>query len=348
MKLPTILTALLAFAQTAAVLYHLREYAFQAASGITDEEGQQRLLNACIFHGVMGLLTVVSVAFVTAPYGRHAPTSWVKLSVDTRAAWILQEMPTLISVVVGLLPLLQGQDLHSIMTLFFNGQSILTLPLLCFVAHYTHRTLIFPFMLRPRNDTPIHVMLLANLYCCFNGWLQISSLTRTGPVTDNSAVAPHVSLLSYLGQRSAEEIAGVVIFLVGMSINMWADYTLIGLRKNKNPVVGDDKKKKCPAAAAPTSEKSNYVIPRGGLFEFVSCPNFLGECIEWLGYTLAVIGAAGDDSHFPYAPLAAFTFFIYTGSNTIPRAFSHHAWYKKTFGWEYEKLNRSVVVPFLM
>ena len=58
---------------------------------------------------------------------------------------------------------------------------------------------------------------------------------------------------------------------------------------------------------------SRYLVSiLGGMFEFVSAANFLGEIIEWCGFALA----AGS--------LAAFAFAFYSASNLIPRGFSHH------------------------
>ena len=51
-----------------------------------------------------------------------------------------------------------------------------------------------------------------------------------------------------------------------MIINVMSDNKLISLRK----------------------EKMGYKIPNGKLFNFVSCPNYLGEIIEWFGFFILV------------------------------------------------------------
>jgi steroid 5-alpha reductase family enzyme len=50
----------------------------------------------------------------------------------------------------------------------------------------------------------------------------------------------------------------------------------------------------------------------GGLFEYVSCPNFLGEIVEWAGFWLA-------SSSF-----VAFAFFFNTFVQLAARACYHH------------------------
>ena len=51
----------------------------------------------------------------------------------------------------------------------------------------------------------------------------------------------------------------------------------------------------------------------------LSCPNYLGEIVERAGWALAT-----------WAP-ASLAFFVYTAANLIPRARSHHQWYRKRF-----------------
>jgi steroid 5-alpha reductase family enzyme len=93
-------------------------------------------------------------------------------------------------------------------------------------------------------------------------------------------------------------LSGMILFSVGMAINISSDEKLIHLRKNSS---------------------NGYQIPRGGLFKQVSCPNFLGEIIEWLGYAILCWS------------LPALSFFIWTCCNLIPRALDHHRWYRQQF-----------------
>lgn len=108
-------------------------------------------------------------------------------------------------------------------------------------------------------------------------------------------------------------IAGVLLFLGGMYINRKADNILIGLRK---------------------PGETGYKIPTGWLFEKISCPNLFGELVEWLGFAILCWN------------LPALTFFIWTAANLIPRAISHHKWYKETFA-DYPE-HRKAILPFLV
>ena len=80
--------------------------------------------------------------------------------------------------------------------------------------------------------------------------------------------------------------------------------------------------------------ESGYKIPSGGLFRFVSCPNYLGEILEWSGFALATWSVAG------------LSFAAFTLANLLPRALSNHRWYQKTFP-EYPE-DRRALVPFLL
>ena len=112
---------------------------------------------------------------------------------------------------------------------------------------------------------------------------------------------------------SPEFIIGFSIFLVGFFINNKSDSYLISLRKDRD---------------------GGYVIPEEGLFRFISCPNFFGEIIEWLGFAIMTWSVAG------------LAFFLWTFFNLVPRALSHHRWYKKTFPEYPEK--RKAVFPFIL
>jgi protein-S-isoprenylcysteine O-methyltransferase Ste14 len=171
------------------------------------------------------------------------------------------------------------------------------------LSHYAYRAFVYPLRLRTTADRrmPISVMTMAIVFNLLNSYLNGRSLAAFGPVLDSSWL------------WSAPFILGVAVFLGGIAINRWADGVLAKLRKP-----GD----------------TGYAIPRGGLYELVSCPNYLGEMLQWLGFALAA-----------WSP-AALAFALFTIANLLPRARSHHAWYRATFP-DYPA-HRRAVVPFLL
>jgi 3-oxo-5-alpha-steroid 4-dehydrogenase 1 len=170
-----------------------------------------------------------------------------------------------------------------------------------FSAHYIHRTFIYPFRLKgSKKKMPIGVVSLAILFNLFNGFFIGYYL---GNYSDYS--------LSWF--TSLPFILGIIVFGVGAYINWKADTMLLDLR---------------------TDDFDGYRIPNGFLFNKVSCPNHLGEIIEWSGYALMSYN------------LPALAFAIWTAANLIPRAFAHHKWYKNYFD-NYPK-ERKAVIPGLV
>ena len=103
------------------------------------------------------------------------------------------------------------------------------------------------------------------------------------------------------------------MFVTGVIINLQSDHILISLRK------GNEK---------------GYKIPYGGLFKYISCPNHFGEMVEWIGFAIMAWS------------LPAFSFALWTIANLLPRAMSHHRWYKAYFE-DYPK-GRRAAIPFLV
>ena len=62
---------------------------------------------------------------------------------------------------------------------------------------------------------------------------------------------------------------------------------------------------------------SQYQTPDKFLYRFISCPNYFSESVQWLGWAIMVMG------------LPAWLFFFWTVANLLPRAISHHKWYKE-------------------
>jgi len=108
-------------------------------------------------------------------------------------------------------------------------------------------------------------------------------------------------------------IAGGLLFVSGVFINWKSDSILINLRK---------------------PGETGYVIPQGWLFRYVSCPNLFGEIVEWTGFALMSWN------------LPAVSFLVWSCANLIPRAISHHKWYKQKF--ENYPQERTAIFPGLV
>ena len=110
--------------------------------------------------------------------------------------------------------------------------------------------------------------------------------------------------ISHIGQYDPQWLsdprflAGVAIFATGMALNLHSDNVLLKLRK---------------------PGETGYAVPDRGAFRFVSCPNYLGEIIEWTGWALATWSMAG------------LAFCVFTVANLLPRALANHQWYKERF-----------------
>jgi 3-oxo-5-alpha-steroid 4-dehydrogenase 1 len=79
-----------------------------------------------------------------------------------------------------------------------------------------------------------------------------------------------------------------------------------------------------------------HFLPYGELFTYVSNPHYFGEIMEWIGFCVASNGS-----------LPSVAFAIYTASNLIPRAVTHHRWYHTHFPNVYPQLHRKAIIPFL-
>ncbi|HOT44293.1 MAG TPA: DUF1295 domain-containing protein [Spirochaetota bacterium] len=170
-------------------------------------------------------------------------------------------------------------------------------------AHYFHRAFIYPFSLRGSNPVPLTTVLLAFLFNMVNSYVQGRWIFTLAPESRYTA--------AWLADPRF--IIGVLLFFTGWAVNKHSDHVLAALR-------------------AP-GEKG-YRIPHGGLYEYVSCPNYLGEMITWLGWTIATWSVGG------------IFFLLWTIFNLGPRAFQHHAWYKKTFP-DYPA-KRKALIPFVI
>ena len=174
---------------------------------------------------------------------------------------------------------------------FLLGKAPVSLASVCFLlmweAHYLHRAFIYPFSLAGRqSNMPLSVVLSGIFFNFFNASLNGAYVfSLSGGYPDAWLYDPRF-------------IIGVLVFIAGFVINRQSDYILSHLRR--------------------PGEK-DYKIPQGGLYRWISCPNYFGEILIWCGWALATWSLAG------------FSFALWTIANLAPRARSHQDWYHRTF-----------------
>ena len=167
-------------------------------------------------------------------------------------------------------------------------------------AHYMYRSFIYPLSLPRAGRMPVSIIIPGFLFNVVNSYLQgmwFFSLCPAGTYSSSWFLDPRF-------------IAGFALFFTGLYINRKADRMLRELRGRG---------------------EGGYSIPRGWLYELVSCPNYMGEIIEWTGWAVMTWSLPG------------LIFAIWTFANLFPRARSHHLWYRQNFP-EYPD-NRKAVIP---
>jgi 3-oxo-5-alpha-steroid 4-dehydrogenase 1 len=171
-----------------------------------------------------------------------------------------------------------------------------------FLLHYLNRAFVYPFRMKS-GDRPMPVSMIASgmFFNTVNGLLN----------------GCYLNLFSFRYTAAwlldPRFLGGAALFFSGMFINMHSDGILRSLRADGDP---------------------HYKIPRGGAFRFVSCGNYFGELIEWIGWACLSWSLAG------------LTFAVWTAANLIPRALAHHRWYQQCFP-EYPQ-GRKAILPYVL
>jgi 3-oxo-5-alpha-steroid 4-dehydrogenase 1 len=174
---------------------------------------------------------------------------------------------------------------------FLLGSNAMTISgvgfLILWEAHYVHRSFIYPFSLsRDGRPMPLAIVSFGFFFNVMNGYLNGRYLFNfSGNYGSHWLADPRF-------------IIGSLIFVIGFVINRQADRIL---RRLRGP--GD----------------SGYKIPYEGFYRWISCPNYAGELVIWVGWAIATWSLPG----------LAFAF--WTAANLVPRARAHHAWYRATF-----------------
>jgi len=167
------------------------------------------------------------------------------------------------------------------------------------IIHYGYRSLIYPFVARKGKDMPLSIVAFGFLFNVINSLINVLALT-------------FYSTKTFEAKLNFRIILGLFLFIFGFYLHVTSDAVLRKLKR----------------------EREGYTIPYGGFFELVSCPNYLGEIVEWIGWTLLSWNLAG------------LSFALWTIANLVPRAISHHRWYLNAFP-DYPR-KRKALIPFLI
>lgn len=188
---------------------------------------------------------------------------------------------------------------------FLGPRRFEPVPLILFALwqlHYVDRTFLYPMRIRPSGRPTALVVALSGMsFQLLNGYLN-------GTWLSSEAAGYELSWL-----MDPRFLAGAALFVAGYVINRWADKVLLNLRK---------------------PGETGYKIPKGGLYELITCPNYFGEMLIWGGFALATWSLAG------------LSFLLFTVANLLPRALSNHKWYKEKFEDYPEK--RRALIPFIL
>lgn len=189
---------------------------------------------------------------------------------------------------------------------FFRGpNSLEAVPLVLatlWLLHYVHRSFVYPLEMRVgANATiPVAIVSMGFTFNMINSYLNGTWVSTYGSYPSSWFDDPRFFI-------------GVVVFAAGFFINRQSDAILRTLRG---------------------PGETGYKIPEGGMYGFVSCPNYLGEVMIWTGWAIATWSLAG------------LSFAVFTAANLVPRALANHRWYRETFP-DYPRTRRAVI-PWLL
>lgn len=119
----------------------------------------------------MGLagVVLVSLMFISAPYGRHVRSGWGPL-IPARLSWVVMELPALVIPVLCFIDSARWDDK---VAMVFLG---------LWVCHYTYRSLVYPFLNRvPGKPVPLSIGAFAFVFNLVNGALQGTFLFLAAP-----------------------------------------------------------------------------------------------------------------------------------------------------------------------
>jgi len=245
---------------------------------------------------LIGVIVFVSLYFVDAGYGKMISEKWGP-AINNKVGWMLMECPVFF------------------MMIFMWGSSSVRFSLpyivffLMFELHYFQRSFVFPLLMKGNSKMPLVIMALSIVFNFINGYMQGYWLFVKAPQESF-----YQDLYTASWFTDPRFIIGTLLFFAGMIINWNSDHIIRHLRK--------------PGDTA-------HYLPKGGMYNYVTSANYLGEIIEWAGWALLTWSWAG------------FVFFWFTCANLVPRANAIWHKYSVEFADEFGKRNLKRVFPYI-
>lgn len=239
---------------------------------------------------------IIGGFFGQSSYGRFSSPK-LGFNLNPKFGWWLMEIP---ATVVFAISYLSGPARFAPTSVVLAG---------IWALHYANRGWFFPLAIRQvpgkRNTFNVSVVAMGMLVTTMHGYL-------------NGALFSH----DYLGQyrtgwlTDPRFLVGLVVYLCGFVLLVNSESIVRNLRDKNNPGA------------------TEYRIPFGGGFRFVSSPAYLGELIAWSGFALLTWALPGV------------VILLITAGNLVPRALDTHRWYQRKFP-DYPA-DRKALIPYLL
>ena len=239
---------------------------------------------------ILAIIVFVALFFIKAGYGMFQTRQWGP-SIPNKLGWILMECPAFIAMLI--IWWQSESRMEPVLLTFF----------LLFELHYFQRSFIFPFLMKGHSRMPFSIISMGVTFNLINAFMIGEGLFHFAPAQQYTT--------EWLANPSF--ILGLVVFFIGMGINLHSDHVIRTLR--------------------PKGDTRHY-LPQKGMYRYVTSGNYFGELTEWTGFAILT------------GSCAAWIFVIWTFANLGPRAYAIREKYRSEFGKEAVG-KRKCLIPFI-